>query len=211
MRQLIILSCLGFAVSAVCAQGVYRIIGPDGRVTFSDQPPPTSPAPAATTGGSQRSTGGSPGSHLPYALQQVASRYPVVIYTDQDCAPCDSGRRMLEARGIPFSEKTVGNTAGDLAALKRLGGDGTLPLLTIGAQRIKGYSEAEWGRYLDAAGYPAQSALPPGYRRPAASPLVAPAQTSAAPAAPEETTEASPADNKIPVTPPVTNPAGIRF
>lgn len=210
MRQLLVLSLLGFAASAASAQGVYRIVGPDGRVTFSDQPPAASPAPAATAGG-QRGASAAQGSRLPYELQQIANRYPVVLYTGQDCAPCDSGRRMLEARGIPFSEKTLGNTEDDLAALKRVGGDGTLPLLTIGGQRIKGYSDSEWGRYLDAAGYPAKSALPPGYRRPAASPLVAPAQASASPAAAEEAEEASPAENEVPVTPTDTNPAGIRF
>ena len=31
---------LGLAALSASAQGVYRIVGPDGRVTYSDQPPP---------------------------------------------------------------------------------------------------------------------------------------------------------------------------
>src|SRR5690606_35905835 len=117
-------------------------------------------------------------------------------------------------RGIPFSERTVGNTSDEVDALKRIGGDTSLPVLTIGAQRLKGYSDAEWSRYLDAAGYPAKSALPSGYRRPTATPLV---PVRLAPGTPEPTTEADapesspPAETTVPVTPPSTNPAGIRF
>lgn len=209
MRHLLVLSMFGIAMSAACAQGVHRIVGPDGRVTFSDQPP-SSNAPA----GGSRSTATASGGRLPYELQQTASRYPVVLYTGQDCAPCDSGRRMLEARGIPFSERTVGATPDEVAALKRLNGDANLPVLTVGAQRIKGYSDAEWSRYLDAAGYPASSALPPGYSRPPATPLVPVrvAPGTPAPAAAAEAPENSaPAETTVPVTPPNTNPAGIRF
>ncbi|MFP5486644.1 MAG: NrdH-redoxin, partial [Gammaproteobacteria bacterium] len=87
--------------------------------------------------------------------------------------------------------------------------DGSLPLLTIGAQQIKGYSDAEWTQSLDAAGYPKQSLLPSSYRRPAPAPLVA---VKPAPAAPAATVDkAPPAPPPIPVAPPVTNPAGIRF
>ncbi len=201
---------LGAALPAA-AQGVYRIVGPDGRVTFSDQPPPASAAaPAARPGATSAAAGG--GAALPFELRQVASRYPVVLYTGNDCAPCNSGRNLLNARGIPYTEKTV-TTADDAEALKRLAGEASLPFLTIGGQRLRGFSDAEWTQYLNAAGYPAQSALPPGYRRAAPSPLVAvtpvtPAGT-AAPATADSGTPAAPAD--IPVEAPANNPAGIRF
>ena len=37
----VLLPLLALMALPVLAQGVYRIVGPDGRVTFSDQPPPT--------------------------------------------------------------------------------------------------------------------------------------------------------------------------
>lgn len=202
---------LGAALPAA-AQGVYRIVGPDGRVTFSDQPPPAAnAAPAARTGGAAGTAGGTA---LPFELRQVASRYPVVLYSGNDCAPCNSGRNLLNARGIPYTEKTV-TTAEDIEALKRLAGEASLPFLSIGAQRLRGFSDAEWTQYLNAAGYPAQSALPPGYRRAAPSPLVA--VTAATPAGPgnapatDAGAQAPAAPAEVPVEAPASNPAGIRF
>lgn len=196
------------------AQGVHRIVGPDGRVTFSDQPPPAAnarPQPGAS-GGAPTSTGtGGGGAQLPYELRQTASRYPVVLYTSDNCAPCNTGRNLLNSRGIPYTEKTV-NTTEDAEALRRLNSDAALPFLTIGGQKLRGYLETEWVQYLDAAGYPKQSALPSGYRRPAPAPLVAAKPVPGAPTAPAGTApaaEAAPAET--PVQAPATNPAGIRF
>lgn len=202
---------LGALAVPALGQGVYRIVGPDGRVTFSDQPPAQGAAPAAPAGASSSSGGQVT---LPFALRQVASRFPVVLYTGANCTPCDSGRAMLNARGIPYTEKTV-STPNDGEALKRLSGDTTLPFLTIGGQQIKGYSDAEWTQFLNAAGYPQQSALPPNYRRPAPSPLVTAqsAEPAAAPASQPGASTAAPAPaqsgDNVPVTP--QNPGGIRF
>jgi hypothetical protein len=82
--------------------------------------------------------------------------------------------------------------------------------LTIGAQQIKGFSELEWLQYLDAAAYPASSALPASYRRPTATPLVA--LEKQAPAKPPETptSKVLPVPLPIPVQSP-SNPAGIQF
>lgn len=206
------LSALGVLVSLltspVLAQGVYRIVGPDGKVTFSDQPPPSS-SPVRPVGSATTGAAAGAGAQLPYELRQVSSRYPVTLYSSRECAPCNTGRNLLNARGIPYSEKTV-ETAPDGEALKRISGEMTLPFLTIGSQRIKGYSDTEWTQFLDAAGYPRQSALPGGYRQPAATPLVAvqPEPTAAQPS-PTATPTGSPA--ATPLAPPPQNPAGIRF
>ena len=201
-------SILGVLVAPLAsAQGVYRIVGPDGKVTYSDQPPPaaSSARPVAGT-----AAAGSTAPALPTELRQAAGRYPVTLYTGADCSPCDSGRNFLSTRGIPFAEKTV-NSSDDVAAFKRLSGATSLPLLTVGGQQLKGYSATEWGQYLDAAGYPKKSVLPPSYRREAATPLVE-AKPAAAPAT--RTPAGQPAADtpaEVPVTPPASNPSGIRF
>ena len=156
-------------------------------------------------------------------MQQIASRYPVTLYTGDNCGPCASGRNLLNARGIPFAERTV-NTPDDVAALQRMSGDISLPFMTIGAQQIKGYSDTEWTQFLDAAGYPKTSQLPPGYRASAPTPFVAVQRpVSAAPGAAAATTGGTsgestgdtfntrprPAATPTPV--PNTNPANIRF
>lgn len=193
------------------AQGVYRIVGPDGRVSYSDQPPPPSANAKPVAG---VSAGASSSVQLPPELRQAAGRYPVTLYTGNDCIPCNNGRNMLNARGIPYTEKTV-NSADDGAAFKRLSNTNSLPLLTIGSQQVKGYSDKEWNQYLDAAGYPKQSVLPASHRRPAATALVE-AKTLPADAAPPGETAAQ---RRRPVAPPVDTPAaptvegsgGIRF
>jgi len=201
-------AALALAVLACSAgaQSVYRIVGPDGKVTFADKPPaaPGAKADQAAITPLTGTAGGNP--NLPFELRQVASKYPVTLYTATDCMPCGSARAFLASRGVPFTEKSV-STNEDIAALQRMSGASTLPFLTIGGQQIAGYSDSEWTQYLNAAGYPRTSQLPPSYRQPAATPLVAAAtpKPHPAPAAPVQTpTAAQP-------TPPGSNPAGIQF
>lgn len=187
------------------AQTVYRVVGPDGKVTFSDKPPAASEQATATGAGGKPLGGG--GAALPFELRQVASKYPVTLYTSGNCVPCGSGRALLSSRGIPFAEKTV-STSEDAETLQRISGESSLPFLTIGGQQIKGYSDAEWTQFLDAAGYPKSSVLPASYRSPAATPLVA-VQKPAPAAKPEETQSPRMPSRPAADTPP--NPAGITF
>ena len=193
--------------SQLHAQTVYRVVGPDGKVTFSDKPPASTANVTATgSGGRAVGVGGPP---LPFELRQVVGRFPVTLYTASNCAPCGLGRTLLTSRGVPFTEKTV-TTAEDSEALIRISGESSLPFMTVGAQQIKGYSDAEWTQFLNAAGYPSSSIVPASYRNPSATPLVAvqkPAEpkpdAAAAPSAPSQPARPSPGN--------VSNPAGITF
>jgi hypothetical protein len=84
-----------------------------------------------------------------------------------------------------------------------------LPFLTIGGQQIKGFSEAEWTQFLNAAGYPGASLLPAGYRNPVAAPLVA--VQKAAPAAKPEESVTPFSEPSSPAPDNASNPAGIKF
>ena len=110
---------LGLVSVSALSQGVYRIVGPDGRVSYSDQPPPAANARPVASGAPGAAGGAN--AQLPFELRQVVSRFPVVLYTSPECAPCNSGRNLLNARGIPYSEKTI-TTFEDAEALKRLSG-----------------------------------------------------------------------------------------
>ena len=194
------------------AQAVFRSVGPDGRVTFSDRPTPSAPATATekTTGAAADTAT----ARLPYELQQINQKYPVTLYTAPRCGPCDTGRKLLTERGIPFTEKTI-TTSDDQEAFGRLSQDNSLPLLTIAGQKITGFSNQEWTQYLDKAGYPKQSALPLRYVQTPAAPLVPikplsdePAAVDSPAANPSKAT-AKPTRPKPTVQP--SNPAGIRF
>lgn len=205
-----LVGCCALWSVAATAQ-VYRIVGPDGRVTFSDRPPAETTAAKAKVVPVAAAAGTSTAS-LPAEVRMAAGRYPVTLYTGADCGPCISARSFLMARGVPFSERTV-TTNDDIDALQRLAGAARLPFATIGAQHIRGFSEPEWSQYLDAAGYPKVSQLPASYRNPAPRPLVAVQETPTAQARPAaqaaqepQRAEAAPADEPAP-----SNPAGIRF
>lgn len=202
-------SLMVLASAGAHAQTVYRIVGPDGKVTFSDRAPDSNAKPAQ---GVAQGSAAATGSALPYELQQIAARFPVTLYTGSDCAPCNSARNLLVGRGIPFAERTV-NTNEDIDALQRLSGNSGLPFATIGGQQLAGFSDSEWTQYLNAAGYPQQSQLPSNYRRPPATPLVA--VKAAQPAAPDAPARRTPAERPRPAPstdgPSPSNPAGIRF
>ena len=94
------------------AQQVYRIVGPDGKVTFSDQPPPAAST-AKVSAAKSSPASGVAFAGLPFELKQVANKYPVTLYSGDNCGPCGAARSLLTSRGIPFTEKTV-TTAEDV-------------------------------------------------------------------------------------------------
>ena len=212
-RGLALALAMALTASAAMAQTVYRYVGPDGRVTFSDRPPANAPVAVTDLSTGAPPKPGTDSSPLPYELQQLTQKYPVTLYSAQRCGPCDAGRKLLAARGIPFTEKTV-NTREDIEAFERINPDNSLPLVTIGGQKVLGFSAQEWAQYLDNAGYPKTSALPSRYAQPPAQPL--------APLPPASATDAAAARANAPASAPTapprpkptvlpSNPAGIRF
>ncbi|HUG21177.1 glutaredoxin family protein, partial [Piscinibacter sp.] len=154
---------------ALPSHALYKIIGPDGKVTYSDTPPPPgSGGKVIELGDSSNLAAVQPA--LPLELRQAMSRYPVTLYTMNPCAPCDAGRQLLRERGIPHTERLVA-TGEDSEALHRISGSRDAPTLTIGAQALRGLSTDVWHSYLDSAGYPRESRLPATYQFPAATPL----------------------------------------
>lgn len=213
-----VLLLLGATVAQ--AQAVYRIVGPDGKVTFSDKPP-VNPATVSVTGaGGKVLPAGPEAGVLPFELRQSMARYPVTLYSGPGCVPCNAGRLLLQGRGVPYAEFNVSSNA-DVEALQRISGDNSLPFLTIGGQKIKGFSQTEWTQFLNAANYPATSRLPSGFSFAAAKPLVTTQQAEtvaeAPAAAPEAAAPAAAAPSGMaaplaaPAAPAPSNPAGIKF
>ena len=181
----------------------YKVVGPDGKVTYTDRAPAAASGRVTELGG--RGGVAAENAALPLELRQAVSRYPVTLYaTVGACEPCDGARQLLRQRGIPYSEKSVQN-AEDADALERLSGGRDAPTLSIGSQTLRGLAPEVWNSYLDAAGYPRDSRLPPNFAYAPATPLVARAAPPAA-----RTTEAQ-AEQRPAATPvPPTN-SGIKF
>ena len=164
-------AALALGLGGVAAQAQYKVVGPDGKVTYSDRPPASGqPGKVSRLGARGAETDDAAAAPLPAELRTVAARYPVTLYTARDCGDCDEGRSLLLQRGIPYTERTV-EPGEDAAALQRLTGAAEVPTLAIGAQVLRGLNRGAWAQYLDLAGYPASSRLPAGWRPPAPAPL----------------------------------------
>jgi glutaredoxin len=191
------------AAACTAALAQYKVVGPDGKVTYTDTPPPLN------SGAKITRLGENPGvvsqASLPYELRQVAQKYPVTLYTLKTCDPCDAGRAYLRGRGVPFIEKLV-ITGEDGEAMQRITGGRDAPTVSIGAQVLRGFSADNWGNYLDVAGYPRESKLPPNYQFPSATPLTEPAP-------PPEKKTAQPAQQQQQPVQPVQQqtPGNIKF
>jgi glutaredoxin len=143
------------AFGAQAQSNVYRWVDKSGKVHFSDTPPAED-----AKNVSQKKFGGGyvQESALPYATQVAMKRSPVVLYTGPKCGtPCERGRDLLAARGIPFSERDAFGKEG-AEAMQKMGAREP-PVVTIGERNLRGYDDDAWHAALDGAGYP-RTALP---------------------------------------------------
>ncbi len=154
-----LLALLLMVSTLTTAQTAYRWLDKDGKVHYSDQPPPQEIKKVEQRrigAGSTIDT-----TDLPFATQKAAKDFPVTLYTAADCtAECKIAREFLNKRGVPFRESTIGGPDDAAAYRKAFGNDKLfLPSITVGSQKMQGYTDSGWNALLDDAGY-ARSAIP---------------------------------------------------
>ena len=181
MRQFTI-AVAAMLVAANAAAQMYRWVDKDGKVFYTDTPPPSA-AKSVQKRGAASSGPTESGPAAPYAVQQAAKNFPVVVYTAPNCGqPCTDGKALLAARGVPYREVAVGDSF-DAEDLKKATGGDTVPVMMVGRSTTRGFESDMWHNALDAGGYPR-----------GAPPLTAQAQkAAAAPAAKAEAPKAQPA------------------
>lgn len=178
MRHYLIATALLLAIGADASGQAYRWVDKEGRVHYTQTPPP----PDAK--GVQRKNfrnGPTEASDLPYATRLASTNFPVTLYTWPDCgAPCDRARALLVKRAVPFREISV-VTQKDAEEMKNLTGTNDGPTLVVGTEVKVGFLEGSYNELLDSAGYPSSvSPLPiEALRR------MDPAAKAAVPARPE--------------------------
>jgi glutaredoxin len=153
---------LASSISSAAQQTVYRWIDKDGKVQFSDTPPP-----AEAKGSTEKRMGGGyvEEGQLPYATQVAVRRNPVVLFVSDSCGEaCTQARSLLVKRGIPFGEKNAQSDTEAQAELKKLIGELKVPVMKVGGNTLKGYESDSWQAALDEAGYARE--LLPGQVRP---------------------------------------------
>ena len=177
MRTL--LTVLLLLSSALAHAQLYRWTDASGRTHVTDTPPPAGASNVQKRGTPGASAPAPAASGEPFVLQQLKKDAPVTLYTAPSCEACGDARKLLNARGVPFSEVSVNDEAG-LEALKSAVGSNSVPSLIVGGSIYKGYQAAAYNRLLDTAGYPKTGVLPP---RKQAEPSAAPGEKAEAPAA----------------------------
>ncbi len=155
------LVCVALTCTAGAAE-MYRWVDKDGKVHYTDSPPPASAKKVE-----EKNLGGSSisGGDLPYATRAAAKNFPVTLYVSDCGEPCTQARQHLAKRGIPYTPKNPTSNDADADALRKLVGNPQVPVLVVGnASPIKGYDAASWDAALDSAGYP--KSKPYGYKEP---------------------------------------------
>jgi len=164
---LALLIAVGLSSQALAAP--FKWVDEKGRVVYGDRPPDDSARQLGGAGFVSREPGDP--SVLPQGLREVVRRSPVVLYTGRNCEPCQTARDHLNARGVPFTERTL-STEADVNAFRSLGFETmAVPSLRVAGNRLTGFEANTWRQALDDAGYPARSTLPAAWRAPDPSPL----------------------------------------
>jgi len=128
---------------------LYRWVDAQGRVFYSDKPPPIDAREAEKLRLSTR-----PGEvALPYEVREAAKHFPVTLFSGDCGPPCDAARKLLDSRGVPFALKD-GHDAAVQEELKKISGAMEVPVLQVGRTLLKGFEAGQWNAALDAAGYP---------------------------------------------------------
>ena len=186
-RLLAFVTLAALFASGAAAQSLYRYIDANGRVVYSDQPPPPSAKDVQARKLPENVIETDP---TPLAARQAAERFPVTLYTF-DCDICREAQALLAKRGIPFETVVVTEEKG-AARLKALTGKQSAPVLQVGDKQVlQGYNEERWQAVLDDAGYP-RTPPPQRAQTARASPAVEPAPK------PDAATAAAPKDEPAP-------------
>jgi glutaredoxin len=163
MKRLALLVLCSAVACAAGAAEMYRWVDKDGKVHYTDSPPPATARKVEekNLGGNNAVSAGD----LPYATRMAAKNFPVTLYVSNCGEPCTQARQHLAKRGIPYTAKNPASSQADTDALKKLVGSPQVPVLVVGGTSpLKGYDAASWDAALDAAGYP--KSKPYGYKEP---------------------------------------------
>ncbi|MDP2827810.1 MAG: glutaredoxin family protein [Sulfuricellaceae bacterium] len=147
----------GLLATQAQADNMYRWTDADGKVHYTDQPPPE----AAKKVEEKNISGGvaTDTSNLPYASRVAMKKAPVTLYVNDCGTPCKEAKDFLGKRGVPYTTKNPQTSTADADALKKVAGELVVPVLTVGGAVNKGFESGAWNATLDAAGYPKEGSV----------------------------------------------------
>ena len=148
MTVLILAGLLSLLHAAAQAQTIYKSIGANGTVVYSDRPPangkieetityvdlPSSSLPAAAAQQIEQAARQA----TPHARRQYTG---VTLYTTSWCGYCKRARAYLSQKDIDYRDIDI-EAPGGAAAFAQAGGRGGVPLLVADGHHVRGFSTA---------------------------------------------------------------------
>jgi glutaredoxin len=125
-------------VAAIAQAEMYRWVDENGQVHFSDTDPGNGEAYSPPDANIAEPVSG--GNELP----------TVRIYTTQSCGTCKRAKTYMREKGIYFVEYDVEQDPHSRNEFRMLGGRG-VPLITVGDQRMQGFSPSRFEQMLKMA------------------------------------------------------------
>ncbi|MBR0566891.1 glutaredoxin family protein [Azoarcus sp. L1K30] len=144
---------IGFSATTTFADTMYKSIGPDGKVVYSDRPPvegriektitfenlPSSALPKQAASYVEQLK------RLRASAPVVASRESTVLYSATWCGYCAKAKAYLAGKGISYEEIDIDTNEGK-ASFAQAGGGKGVPLLLARGQRVQGFSTAAYDK-----------------------------------------------------------------
>ena len=154
-RSAVFVITLALAMST-SADTVYKVVGPDGEITYSDKPPadrartntlefrnlPSSPLPAEVLRFREQLEKSAQGR---ISAERAPRTGDVALFTAVWCGHCKRAKVQLAAAQINYIEYDIENVDG-MRAFIGAGGSGGVPLLVAGERRVQGYSAPAYDR-----------------------------------------------------------------
>ena len=137
------------ACTLPAAAGVYKWTDAQGRVHYSDSPPPDQKA--AQVKIKVNSISG-PAVVSAFKAGSPAAKERVRLYTTSWCGYCKKAKAQLAGRRVPFDEIDVETSESGQREFASIGGRG-VPVILVGGQRMDGFDAGRLDAMLQTAGY----------------------------------------------------------
>lgn len=147
----VLIAAVGALLTAFAADSsaqVYRWVDANGRVHYTEKPPP---GVASSVVQPRINSYGGSAPAADSARVAAASQPEVIMYATDWCPYCRQAREHFARQGIAYREVDIEKSAAGRAEYDRLGGRG-VPLILVGSQRLQGFRAESFDRLLRSAG-----------------------------------------------------------
>jgi glutaredoxin len=123
---------------------IYKVVGPDGKISYTDKEP-------QTVGAKSEKLKIQTYSGAPSVSNSGTSVRKVTILSAEWCGICTRAKNYMKSRGIAFEEWDIDRSDFARAKMRELGARG-VPVILAGGQKMVGFSEAGLDAMLKKSG-----------------------------------------------------------